>query len=142
MKAASQTVRVVVDPNFGERLAALPSGDPVWVIDSPLNTPVAHRLWRERPAVDHRTGITTFRSGASESPESELLSQLQTIDLHHGEYSADPPYLVLEVFGCSPSELVCAELSEIGFSIQSTTAEGFVATRVNGAVDLTKESNS
>ena len=133
MKAAPATVRVVVDSSFGERLAALPPSEPVWIIDSPQNTPVAHRLWRERAAESHLTGVTTFRPAASGSPEVELMAQLQTIDLHHGEYSAEPPYSAIEVFGCPPSEPLSVALRDIGFSVRSTTPDGFVAGRTNGA---------
>ena len=124
---APYRVRVVVDPNFGERLASLPAHEPVWVIDSAANSPVAHRLWRERPAENHLTGITTFKSGGNCSPEEELLAQLGTIDLHHGEYSANPPYTVIEVIGCSPSDGVRAALAERGFRVDSPTANGFTA---------------
>jgi hypothetical protein len=51
-------VRVVVDAGFGERLAQLPPGEPVWVVDSAANAPVAKRLWAARPG---ENGITTFR---------------------------------------------------------------------------------
>ena len=124
-------VLIVVDPAFGERLAGVPADEAAWVIDTPENTPVAHRLWKERPAKNHLTGITTFRPGSSLSAEEELISQLATIDLHHGHYSADPPYSVLEVIGCSPSDHVRAALEEFAFAVQSTTSDGFIAVRTN-----------
>ncbi|MEY2506985.1 MAG: hypothetical protein QOH01_1314 [Verrucomicrobiota bacterium] len=124
-------VRVIVDPAFGERLAALPADEPSWVLDTPENTLVAHRLWKERPAASHLPGITTFRPGQSLSAEDEFISQLGTIDLHHGHYSADPPYSVLEVIGCSPSDRVRAALEEFAFAVQSTTSDGFIAVRTN-----------
>jgi hypothetical protein len=122
-------VRVVVDPTFGERLADLPAREPIWVIDTASNTPVVHRLWKERPDGNHLTGITTFRPGSELVPEDELIAQLDTIDLHHGHYSATPPYSMLEVIGCSPSDRIHAALAEFGFRIDSTTAEGFIAIR-------------
>ena len=130
MKVSSpHKVRVIVDPAFGERLAGLPASEPAWVIDSPENTPVAHRLWKERSTTSHLAGITTFRPGPSFSAEDELVSQLATVDLHHGEYSASPPYSVLEVIGCSPSERIQTALGEFGFTVQSSTPDGFVAVR-------------
>ena len=105
MKVASPyKVRVVVDPAFGERLASLPAGEPVWVIDSPLNMPVAHRFWRERKDENHLTGISTFKPGANASSEEEIIRMLDTLEDHHGEYSADPPYSILEIIGCAGSE--------------------------------------
>jgi hypothetical protein len=126
-------VRVVVDSSFGERLASLPSGEAVWVVDSPQNTPVAHRLWKQRPSANHLTSITTFKPGSSFSPEQELLSQLATIDLHHGELSADPPYSILEIVGCPQSASVSTALSEFGFVVQATTPDGFIAVRTHEA---------
>jgi hypothetical protein len=124
---APYRVRVVVDASFGERLATLPAHDPVWIIDSPSNTPVAHRLWKERPAANHLTGITTFKPRSASSPEDELLAQLNTIDLHHGQYSANPPYSIIEVIGCPPSERVRAAFAEFGFGVDSISSDGFIA---------------
>jgi hypothetical protein len=124
---APNRVRVVVDSNFGERLAGLPAHEPVWIIDSPANTPVAHRLWKQRPAKNHLTGITTFKPGPNLSAQEELLNQLGTIDLHHGEYSANPPYTVIEVIGCTPSDKIRAALAELGFTVDSARSSGFTA---------------
>ena len=118
---------MVVDPNFGERLASLPAHEPVWIIDSHANTPVAHRLWKDRPAENHLTGITTFKPGPKLTAEEELVCQLGTIELHHGEYSANPPYTVIEIIGCTPSDRVRAALAERGFRVDSPTANGFTA---------------
>jgi hypothetical protein len=120
-------VRVVVEPSFGERLATLPAGEPVWIVESANNPPVARRLWTERPTSSHLAGITTFRPGVPDTPEEHLLSVLDTIDLHHGHYSADPPYSVLEVIGCEPSPRVSAVLDELGFSVVARSADGFTA---------------
>ncbi len=130
MKVASPyKVRVVVDPTFGERLAALPAGEPAWVIDSLLNTPVAHRLWRERKDKNHLTGITTFKPGCNLSPEDEAVGLLDTIETHHGEYSADPPYSVLEFIGCTDSERLCSALAEFGFRVETSSSDSVVAVR-------------
>jgi hypothetical protein len=119
----------VVEPSFGERLAALPADEPVWIVESPRNTPVAKRLWRERPASIHVTGITTFRPGVSDTPEARLLSILGSIDLHHGGYSADPPYSVLEVIGCQPSANIAAALEELEFRVVQQSSDCFTAVR-------------
>jgi hypothetical protein len=117
-------VRVVVDPSFGERLATLPADEPVWIIHSELNTPIAHKLWRERSAASYRT---TFAACDEPDPEDQFLGQLDTIDLHHGHYSSSPPYSIIEVIGCPASDRVRAALDKKGFSIDVITAAGFVA---------------
>jgi hypothetical protein len=122
-------VRVVVDPTFGERLSSLPAGEPAWVIDSPLNTPVAQRLWRERKDENHLTGITTFKPGPNASTEEEVIRMLDTIEDHHGEYSADPPYSILEIVGCTDSERLHSALAQFGFHVEASSTGSVVAVR-------------
>jgi hypothetical protein len=122
-------VYVVVERAFGEQLASLPPGVPVWIVNTPSNRLVAEQLRRERKQEDHLTGITTFNDTKSLSPEDLLVSELDTIDLHHGSYSANPPYTVLEVFGAPLSGRVEAELSRFGFDEFHPGAAGFRAVR-------------
>ena len=123
-------VRVVVDPSFGERLASLPSEEPVWVIDSAQNTPVAHRLWQQRPGEDHLTGITTFK-GSGLPPDDEAAGLLGTIEDHHGEYSTDAAFSQLEIIGCGPSDRLIAALGDYGFRPAESSSDTVVATRTN-----------
>jgi hypothetical protein len=118
----------VVDPHFGHRLTTLPLNEPVWIIDSEENTAVASEAWKQCPnRNDHLTGITTFRSVAGYDPEEELITQLGPIDLHHGHYSADPPYSILEVIGCAASPKVRDALTKCGFQVEESSANGFRA---------------
>jgi hypothetical protein len=129
MSDQTYAVYVVVDPDFGERLVSLPPGVPVWIVDTPVNKPVAQRLWRERPQVNPLTGITTYNFSGDASPEENLLKELDTIDLHHGSYSANPPYTRMEVFGARLSDKIKFALADYGFHEFSPTTGGFVATR-------------
>jgi hypothetical protein len=129
MGAVPYKVRVVVDRDFGERLAELESGVPVWIVGTQINARVAQRLWKERNRETHLTGITTFTDSVSSSPEDLLISELGTIDLHHGSYSSDPPYTILEVLGVPLSERIKVELSDFGFNEFHATAGGFSAVR-------------
>ncbi len=122
-------VYVVLDREFGEKLTELAAGVPAWIVDTPLNQAAAQRLWKERKQGDHLTGITTFRGAESLSAEDLLVSQLDTIDLHHGIHSANPPYTILEVLGVSLGDRIKAELSEFGFNEFNVTATGFCAVR-------------
>jgi hypothetical protein len=122
-------VIVILVPNFGERLSALPAGVPVWIVDTPTNTPVAHRLGKERPNENHLTGITTFRIDPKDSPEQNLLDELSTIDLHHGPLSADPPYMQIQVVGTGLTDAVRQALADYGFDEFKEIAEGFEAAR-------------
>lgn len=122
-------VILIVEPAFGERLAELPPHVPVWIIESELNSPVAGLLREKRHEENHLTGITTFKPDVTLSPEGQAISMLEPVDLHHGEFSADPPYSILEVIGCTAIDAMSKELLEYGFVISEITKEGFVAKR-------------
>src|SRR6267154_6155979 len=109
MAVVPYKVYVVVERNFGEQLAKLTTGVPVWIVDTPLNRPVAERLWKEHKQRSHLTGITVFDDQKSSSPEELLVSQIDTIDLHHGVHSANPPYTVVEAIGASITDRIRAE---------------------------------
>ncbi|HTS12932.1 MAG TPA: hypothetical protein VMH00_12500 [Candidatus Limnocylindrales bacterium] len=127
---AACKVCVVVDRNFGERLAGLPRGVPVWIVDTPSNKPVAQRLWKERPDENHLTGITTFDDMEASSPEELLIAKLDSIDLHHGAHSADPPYAVLEVLGTRLTDRAKHALAAYGFDEFHEDPSGFRAMRL------------
>ena len=126
--AQREKVYVVVDPHFGEKLALLPPGSPVWIVDTPANKPVAERIWRERPDENHLDGVTTFCI-YSDSPEENFLGELGTIDLHHGPYSSDPPYRRFKVIGVPVSEKIKLATAEYGFEEFRTKGDSFAAIR-------------
>lgn len=127
--AVPYKVYVVVDREFREKLAELERSVPVWIVDTPTNKPVAQRFWNERPDEGHLTGITTFNDLNTLSPEEMLLGHLDTIELHHGSHSADPPYTVIEVFGMQLTPNAKNVLSEYGFIVFHITSTGFTASR-------------
>jgi hypothetical protein len=122
-------VFVVLDREYGDRLSELAQTGPVWIVDTPLNRTAAQKTWAVDPNRSHLDGVTTFKTGDDSSPEESLINELDTIDLHHGTYSADPPYTVLEVIGAEMSETVKTGLSEFGFNEFQATADGFRAVR-------------
>jgi hypothetical protein len=127
--ATPYKVYLIVDREFGEKLVELEQGIPVWIVDTPINKPVAQRLWKERSQEGHLTGITTFNNVDSLSPEDLLLAELDTIDLHHGSCSAHPPYTVLEVLGTPLTSKVRNELSAYKFNQFHENSAGFAAKR-------------
>lgn len=124
MSPVPNVVYVIVDREFGEKLSELESGVPVWRVDTPTNKAVVHRLWREK-SKDRPSAITTFKFAETASPEDIFLAELQTVDLHHGAYSADPPYAVLQVIGTSLNPRIKDKLSAYGFNEFHETPEGF-----------------
>jgi hypothetical protein len=126
-------VILIVDPAYGERISTLPSHVPVWILETEINDPVVKNLRQERHEKNHLTGITTFKRDLTLSPEEQAISVLEQVDLHHGQFSADPPYSILEVIGCTASDDMRQELQEYGFCISEITEEGFIATRTGEA---------
>ena len=122
-------VFVVVNPEFGARLSELVRMGPVWVLDTQMNRQAADSIWSEGRHHNHLDGITVFKSNKGGCPEECFLCVLDTIDLHHGVYSADPPYTVLEVVGTPSTERIRNELSQFGFTEFQSTSEGLRAIR-------------
>lgn len=94
-----------------------------------MNRTAAEDLWERFPTRNHLDGVTTFKAAESDPPENVLLGNLDTIDLHHGSYSADPPYTVLMVVGASLTERLKTALTDLGFDSFHLTSDGFRAIR-------------
>lgn len=127
--AEQYRVFVVVDREYGERLAQLALKCSVWVVDTPANSDVAGFLWSATPSHSHLDGVTTFKTKDDSSPEDILIGELDTIDLHHGVYSANPPYTNLEMIGIEITERIKMEFSRFGFDNFEPMLEGFRASR-------------
>jgi hypothetical protein len=122
-------VFVVVDREYGQRLAELAQTGPVWIVDTAANRTVAQRIWATDPNRSHLDGVTTFKFPEGSSSEDILINELDTIDLHHGIYSANPPYTVIEVIGTGISDNVKNSFAEFGFDQFEPTPQGFRAIR-------------
>lgn len=129
MCKASYSVTVILDRTYGDGLLALPVGTAVWMVDTPANRAAAQRVWARRTSGSHLVGITTFKTREGASSEEMLLGELDTIELHHGRYSAEPPYAVLEVIGAAVTEQIKSAMSALGFTEFKGTALGFRAVR-------------
>jgi hypothetical protein len=122
-------VFVVVDREYGERLNKLTQTGPVWIVGTPANRTVAQQIWVANPNRGHLEGVTTFKFGEDSSSEDILINELDAIDLHHGTYSANPPFTVLEVIGAGITAKLKAALSDFGFNDFQETDQGFRAMR-------------
>ena len=129
MRKVPYSVSVVLDREFGPRLGEILDTGPVWAVDSPANRDSAQKLRSEFPDRDHLDGITIFKTVADSPPEQSLIDEIETIDMHHGVYSADPAYTVLRVIGCELQPEIQKTLEELGFDSFSHTDNGFEATR-------------
>ena len=93
MLISSYKVHIIIDPEYGEKIRNLPEGEPVWVVESSINYPIIQSLWEQNILyTNHLTGITSFQNSNYDSNDDILLSMIDSIEDHHGEYSHDPPY--------------------------------------------------
>jgi hypothetical protein len=73
-------VFVVVDGDYGQRLAELAQTGPVWIVDTPANRTVAQQIWTAHPNRSHLEGGTTFKIAEGTSSEDILINELDTLD--------------------------------------------------------------
>ncbi|WP_316413565.1 hypothetical protein [Mesoterricola silvestris] len=102
------SVALVLDESFGNRLSNLAEEMPVWILSSEIND-MAVRAARH----SHGEGrITTLMRRDGESQEDLLARALYAIEEHHGEVSQSHPYDSVEIHGpvSMPSQL-CPEFS-------------------------------
>jgi len=133
MPADTYTVAIVLDPEFGERLAPLASRVHTWVVDSQTNRAAAEDIWQKNQEDGEpysiENGVTTFGVFWNESAEHWCEGVLGTIDLHHGEYSHTPPLSVLEIYGLPFCEPLRSHFAEYDFTVFQETDYGFRASK-------------
>jgi hypothetical protein len=127
MKEKPYMVHVIVDPAFGQRLREIPVGEPIWIADTEVNRPAYKMVETERNPESYLVGLTCFKVDAKNSPEDWLISEIATIDLHHGEMSHAPPWSIINVIGAKWSNRIRDELAKFGFDKHEDTADGFKA---------------
>ena len=123
-------VAVVVDPALASVVAELAQDRHVWAVRVTGTEKVATNVWLDNQKGQHRcndAGLTLFNGSAT--PEESFLSILDSVELHHGEYSHDPPLSVIEVLGVDATKAIHDALAELGFTEVSTADACFVARR-------------
>jgi len=129
MADAPNTVTIVVDPEFGDRLYAVAKETPVWIVDTPVNRAATEVVRAQNPEHHHPGGVTTFQIARNATPEEWCANILATVDLHHGEYSHDPPYTVVEVIGAPLTIRLRQTFSEYELNAFVEKEDGFGASR-------------
>jgi hypothetical protein len=122
-------VALVLEPDYGGKLASLAAISHVWVVDTPANRAAASAYRALNPKHKLEAGVTTFKASENASRLETCLGILVTVDLHHGEYSSTPPYSELEVIGVPLTNEVKSAIRDLGFGGFEATAEGFRARR-------------
>jgi hypothetical protein len=80
-------VMVVVDSAFGERLWEVVARRDLWVVDSAVNRAVVEEIRGRHKSGGEHPSLTTWPAGLK-----DWTALLDTLELHHGEYSSDPPW--------------------------------------------------
>lgn len=132
MMPAAHKVAIVVEPDFGDRLAELSRRLHVWVCDTPANRAAARSIWGDDPIYDLESGVTTFEFAPEASRPEVVAAILGDIDLHHGEFSHDPPWSVIEIIGCSSTDSLAAAFAAFGAQLIATGADTCEAIRTGG----------
>ncbi len=133
MSMGPHKVGLVVERNFGQRIATLARLFHVWSIESPSNTPFIQQFWDGGQKVSESdslsSGITSFVADDKESPEEVCARIAGDVDEHHGEFAHDPPWSELEVFGVKLSTRLREVFTDIGATTFEPTQEGFICRR-------------
>ncbi len=132
MSETQHPVAIVLDPAYGDRVAALATKMHVWMCESPANIDAARRFW-EGESKDESdplaTGITTFRPIAGASPEEVCAAILNDVEEHHGEYAHEPPLSAVLVVGARALSPLKEALEQRGLSKFSEDESGVWCTR-------------
>ena len=122
-------VGLIVDPAFGDRVAALAERMPVWIADSAANRAAAEAVRARHMAAGRpsQDSVPVFRVDPADSPATWAIDVLGDIHLHHGEHSHDPPYTAIEIVGARPEPDLVAALAEYGLPQIQPRPNGFVA---------------
>jgi hypothetical protein len=125
------TVSIVLDPDFGDRVAQVAAIGPVWVTDSVANRAAVEEYWARKTPNAHQ--VTCWSEPRTGTTEEEWLGILDNIEVHHGEPWAGPGIAALEVYGVAPDEVARAALQEYGYEVTRSRSDGFTAKRLSDA---------
>jgi hypothetical protein len=123
-------VVLVVDRNFGARIAELARSFHVWAVESPSNMPVIQQAWKtDRDADPLGPGVTSFKARDVESAQEMCARIARDVDEHHGEFAHDPPWSEIEVYGVTLDEQLQHVFVELGAMRCERTENGFICRR-------------
>jgi len=129
MNSPEKEVTIVLSSEFAPRLADLALSCYVWVLRTPETERAAHEIWKEHPPQEDTPpmpGITLFLGTGN--PEKDLLSIIDTVELHHGIAGGEIPAAnSIRVLGGAPTEAVRAAFNSLGFTSLVPIPDGFVA---------------
>jgi hypothetical protein len=122
---AGETVFVVVDPKFGNKVAALAKVGPVWALKSDTNERAIRELWSD-PTLpsDH---ATFFSPRSDQVGEQACIYILDTVDQHH------PGWAKMRVYGSALTDVIRAEFASAWQGSIEEAEDGFIFVRTAAA---------
>jgi hypothetical protein len=128
--ASEYLVVVVLDPHYGERIVEVGTDHDIWITPSEANRDAADRLWKLVEFRPDKPLVSMWSAPRDGATEAELMGILEDIELHHGEYSHDPPVTALRVIGLAPGAHVVACLGSFGYTqVEAGGENEFIARR-------------
>jgi hypothetical protein len=127
-------VVIVLSDKFAAWLPELAADHHVWACRTAETEQVTQAFWKEHPPKEASasSGSITLFTGAGEA-ENDLLSIIDTVELHHGLASSkQPPVTSLRVLGTLPTDTIGSTIGAFGFTQIESIPDGFV-TRWHGA---------
>jgi hypothetical protein len=126
-KLTPHRVAIVLDRNFGSKVIELSQKMHAWICDTPVNKKAAKSVWsKNKNPGSPEQGVTIFKVSSKDTPESMLIDKIELIDLHHGEYSHNPPWSELHVYGFSLTARIKSKFKYFGDGRFESTKEGFI----------------
>ena len=132
-----QTIAVVLDPDYGERLFQLAQIGPVWLTASETNRAAAEKYWRSKG--DSSNEVTYWSAPRTGATEEEWLDILDLLELHHSKDWAGPGIAKIVVVGAPPTSGALAALKEFGYGDLTALPDGFEAVRLDAGKRMSCE---
>jgi hypothetical protein len=120
-------IALVVDESFGRRVIELAKEVYVWLVQSKENDRWASAALElssdsEDPLL---RGVSTFARAGGEQTDDLIVSLLELIDDHHGEFAHDPPWSEIDVIGAAVTPKIEDAARKYGVVECRTTPTGF-----------------
>ena len=125
----SHKIAIVVDAGFGEKLFDIAKRMPVWIADSAINREAVNR-WRTFASKNiNNYEVTIYCGVKGDPPERWLENVIEDVDLCHNQFSKDPPYWAVEVYGMLLTEQIKEFFVGYGFYIYRNRHNGFYSSK-------------
>lgn len=108
-------VALVLDPQFGERIAHIAAPSALWVIASPTNSPVVAQMQAEG------ANVTLLLPMGTESRRDLLRRAFANIEEHHG-LAGGRKYDQLQLYGVGRGELSSDILQEFALDVPDSAS--------------------